>query len=205
MRAAGERFWFRGSSQRLSRLRLSWVCSELSAPTRSHPKASPSAFPTRSVSRQPAALNAVRLSLGILTRRSTAALSAARPNGLFSALLFPGAISGNSAGGANWAAGAAGVERPRSPLPSCPFRSFRRELDPIVSCTAPPPAPTVGPASPVPEYPRHQGGSVPPCRVYPTAYPWRRRVCGGLANRCARDSYPTCESLPRSVFLIWRS
>ena len=45
-----------------------------------------------------------------------------------------------------------------------------------------------------------QGWLSPPCQ----GGTWRHTpaaggACGGLANRCARDSYPTCEPLPRSA------
>ena len=79
-------------------------------------------------------------------------------------------------------------------------------IDPIVSCTAPPATPTVAHASPVLGVPRgtrvelrcHLGGIL-------GGTPCRRRGLRRARDRCARDSYPTCEPLSRSVFLVWRS
>jgi hypothetical protein len=52
------------------------------------------------------------------------------------------------------------------------FTGRGSRIDPIVSPTAPPAAPTVTHASPVPEYPRHQGGSVLHlARGYSAAHP----------------------------------
>ena len=78
-----------------------------------------------------------------------------------------------------------------------------RRIDPIVSYPAPPAAPTVVRASPVPEYPRHQGGSFVP--------PWKGGIwwhtpaaggaCGGVAIAARETRTPQCESLLRSVSL----
>ena len=54
--------------------------------------------------------------------------------------------------------------------------------------------------------PRHQGGTfVSHLGGILGGTPCRRRGPRRARDRCARDSYPTCEPLSRSVFLVWRS
>ena len=86
------------------------------------------------------------------------------------------------------------------------FRSIASRIDPIVSCPAPPPAPTVVMRARCRSTSRQQGewchlgqgvlGGIPLPQAGPAA---------GSRIAARETRTPQCESLPRSVYFVWRS